>query len=56
MQGAWIQSLVGELKSHMPGSMAEKKKKNGMTWRRKKILSLCIMIKKAGGSQSKTGK
>ena len=55
MQGVWIQSLVGELKSHMPGSMA-KKKKHQNDVKKKKILSLCILIKKAGGSQSKTGK
>ena len=24
MQGAWVQSLVGELRSHMPHSMAKK--------------------------------
>ena len=27
MQGAWVRSLVGELRSHMPCGMAKKKKK-----------------------------
>ena len=27
MQGTWVQSLVTELRSHMPHSMAEKKEK-----------------------------
>ena len=27
MQGAWIQSLVGEIRSHKPHGMAKKKKK-----------------------------
>ena len=26
MQGTWVQSLVGELRSHMPQGMVEKKK------------------------------
>ena len=26
MQGMWVQSLVGELRSHMPQGMVEKKK------------------------------
>ena len=30
MQGMWVQSLVGELRSHMPQGMVEKKKKNEM--------------------------
>ena len=28
IQGAWVQSLVGELRSHMPRSTAKKKKRN----------------------------
>ena len=28
LQGTWVQSLVGELRSHMPRSTAKKKKKN----------------------------
>ena len=27
MQGAWVCSLIGELRSHMPHSVAKKKKK-----------------------------
>ena len=27
LQGAWVQSLAGELKAHMPHGMAKKKKK-----------------------------
>ena len=27
MQGVWVQSLVGELRSHMPPDMAKKNKK-----------------------------
>ena len=32
MQGAWAQSLVGELRSHMPHVLAEKKKKLYMSF------------------------
>ena len=53
MQGVWIQSLVGELKSHIPDSMAKKTQKPEWLEEEKR---LSIMIEKAGGSQSKTGK
>ena len=36
MQGAWVRSLVRELRSHMPYNSAKKKKKLKKKWNRKK--------------------
>ena len=36
MQGALIQSLVGELRFHMPYGIAEKKKKKRGRWAKRK--------------------
>ena len=32
MQGAWVPSLVGKLRSHMPCDAAKKKKKEGAVY------------------------
>ena len=52
MQGAHVQSLVGELRSRMPRGMAQKKKKEtklmlyvNYTWMKKKILKTSLKKK-----------